>query len=190
MVQQAAAASSSHVVSNGPTFLDEIEKRRETLAQNSKLGEEGGGRLHFMVVDDTSADRRAIMQMLVGEGQIVSEAVDGMDCLQMYEESLDRGEIIDVIIMDSEMPYVSGKKAATMLRSKGFTGAIFGLLEEGTSFVDLETRSLMASGVDAVLMKPLSLDVLHAEYVAWVASRNGDGEVDNSSNPTGLAVES
>jgi CheY-like chemotaxis protein len=112
--------------------------------------------------------------MLGREGQLVTEAVDGLDCISKFDDAQAQGLKFDVILMDNEMPIVNGEDIVTRLRSRGCTVPIFGLT--GHTRLD-EIRSFMAHGVDAVLPKPLSIGRLVSELDKF-----------NSSKPSVLAT--
>jgi two-component system capsular synthesis sensor histidine kinase RcsC len=139
------------------TFFEEIENRRKHIAKLSNIGEQ----LSFLIVDDCPVSRKVARRLLVNQGQHVMEAIDGLDCIRIYEEVVENGGgKLDVILMDEDMPLMSGKEASYVLRSKGYDNPIIGLSGEIRDYV---INSFIDHGANAVLPKPLSIKMLEAE---------------------------
>ena len=65
----------------------------------------------------------------------------------------------DVVLLDDNMPNVSGPEAAQALRSQGFQGLVFGVTGDATQ--EAKER-FMANGADAVFVKPLDVTALRS----------------------------
>ena len=87
----------------------------------------------------------------------VSEAVDGRDCVRMYETAISRGDTFDVVLMDDNMPNMSGPEAAKRLRELGYKGLIIAITG---NVMDSDVASFKAHGADEVLPKPLDMKAL------------------------------
>jgi CheY-like chemotaxis protein len=148
----------------GLTFLEELEARRSMLARQSNLGGGDGLQRRFLIVDDCPITRKVIRRLLLNQGQLVGDAVNGLDCLRVYEEAAERGEKYDVILMDEDMPLMCGSAAAKILRTRGVTVPILGLTGGDTKYV---TQLFKESGVLSVLPKPLDMVQLTAELTRY-----------------------
>jgi CheY-like chemotaxis protein len=148
-------------------------------------------RLRFMVVDDTTTSRKVTRRLLCSLGHSVEEAVDGLDFLHKigishcgnnsnlagrgsdwvvrHEDFKMVGESfaeVDVILMDDNMPNLSGPEATALLRHCGYTGIVFGVT--GNAF-DSQVENFLAKGANKVFSKPLDLRLLEEEIRANLA---------------------
>jgi len=74
-----------------------------------------------LLVDDEALVRKNASAILNAEGFRVIEAVDGLDALYQYQENHDE---ISIIVMDMNMPKLSGVKAARRIRELDFSSRI------------------------------------------------------------------
>jgi two-component system C4-dicarboxylate transport response regulator DctD len=74
----------------------------------------GGSRGTVLVVDDDAALRRMVHRWLTHAGYAVVEAADGASALRIL---LERGQRVDLVLTDMEMPALSGRELAAMLRT-------------------------------------------------------------------------
>jgi CheY-like chemotaxis protein len=134
-------------------------------------------KVKVLVVDDSSLTRKLLSKILVGKGYQVFCAVDGQSCLDMIETAAAQGSSVsysnayDVIIMDSNMPRMSGNETCKILRCKGFKGMICGVTGN-TSQKDVE--SFIASGASLVLPKPLDINAFEKELRAFLRTEIQD----------------
>jgi CheY-like chemotaxis protein len=150
------------------TFLEELQQRQQMLSRYSKLADHTGGNRHFLVVDDSPTVRTDIQRALVNEGQEVSVAIDGVDCLKVYDELLKAERRVDVVLMDSDMPFMPGTEAIKKLRARGYPNLIILLLDDidinsSSDSVDARRASVQkgaCAGIDAVIQKPFTLTKL------------------------------
>jgi CheY-like chemotaxis protein len=145
---------------DGQTFIQELQARMRSLSFMSPLRSLNGDSRRFLVVDDCSVSRRVAGRLLMNHGQDVMEAIDGLDCLRMVKEAEDKGEPFDVVLMDEDMPYMSGRDATKLLRERGFTNPIIGLSGEVRTYV---IKGFIEHGANAVLSKPLNIEELQIE---------------------------
>ena len=61
-----------------------------------------------LIVDDSATSRRMLRRLLTAQSYFVSEATDGQNCIEVWEEGCKLGESVDVIFMDSLMPVMTG----------------------------------------------------------------------------------
>jgi len=148
----------------------------------------GFRRLRFMIVDDTTTSRKVTRRLLCRLGHSVEEAVDGLDFLhkmgishcgnnsnlagrgsesvvrhedfKMLEESFTE---VDIILMDDNMPNLSGPEATAVLRHCGYTGIVFGVT--GNAF-ESQISNFLLQGANKVFSKPLNLRLLEEEIRA------------------------
>jgi len=121
-----------------------------------------------LVVDDAVSNRKMLMRLLKARGFLCEQAEDGQQALDVYPALQDRGEHVDTIVMDYEMPVMDGPTATRALRQQlGCTCLIVGVT--GNLLPD-DVDYFKKQGANAVLGKPLNvrafeeiLDDFHAK---------------------------
>jgi chemosensory pili system protein ChpA (sensor histidine kinase/response regulator) len=114
----------------------------------------------IMVVDDSLTMRKVLSRLLEREGYRVVVAKDGMDALQLLQDSLP-----DLILSDIEMPRMDGFELVRNIRGDSRTAAIPLLII--SSRTAEKHRSLARDlGVNAYLGKPVQDDELLAQVRA------------------------
>ena len=66
--------------------------------------------------------------------------------------------LFDIVLMDDNMPNLSGPEATAAIRAAGYTGLIFGVT--GNTFDD-QIADFKSKGADMVFAKPLNMKELH-----------------------------
>lgn len=123
-----------------------------------------------MVVDDyvDALDIWAIYLRSIGYG--VSTAIDGPSAVAKAEELLP-----DLIVLDLELPGLTGFEVATRLRANPATAAIPLIAATGYSHAR-QLDLARASGFDAVVVKPCDPDVLVQEIERLLAVAAEDAQ--------------
>ena len=115
--------------------------------------------LRLLVAEDQKLHREAVAQVLRGLGCKFDFAADGAEALRMAKATP-----YDLILMDVDMPGISGVEAARRLREDGFSGRIVSL----SSYSRRELNRLVQElEFDAYLDKPLSRDALLRVLGIW-----------------------
>ena len=120
-----------------------------------------------VLLADDNEDLRALVQLLLRRlGLSVTAVENGLAAVEQALEGR-----IDLVLMDLEMPVMNGYEATQVLRTRGFSGTIFGLTahEEGP-----ETARAILAGCDAVLHKPVSLQALQQALAPALARQRPD----------------
>ena len=119
-----------------------------------------------LVVDDSSTMRRAIAEVLVGEGYDCDEAENGAEGLRMALQYPYR-----LVISDLHMPVMGGLNFIAALRSREKTRGVPVLVL--TSSQELEAvKRAKTLGVSGYLLKPVDPDALLARVLPLLPSRN------------------
>ncbi|WP_370679514.1 ATP-binding protein [Comamonas sp. GB3 AK4-5] len=126
-----------------------FQQPHRLIGQQPQLG------LRLLVVDDSP-----ICQ------QILQEQLEALHCsaIAVYEgrQALGRNDLrnFDAVIVDLNMPGMSGYQVASALRSHGYTRPIVGM----TANAWPDPQYLwQAAGMNSLLIKPLSLSMLHEQ---------------------------
>ncbi|RYH02932.1 response regulator, partial [archaeon] len=111
-----------------------------------------------LVVDDSGPNRKICAKLMSTHKHEVYEAQDGKHCLEVFDQHVREGRRpFDLVLMDDNMPRMTGTQATAELRDRNFPGLIFGVTG------DLHKESVdrfIGNGANQVLSKPLSIDVL------------------------------
>lgn len=122
-----------------------------------------------LICDDSNLTRKMLKQVLLGMGcKKCHRARNGLEAVQLVEAGLkaeaggtiedDRVvPVFDFILLDDNMPELTGPEAALRLRSLGFSNPIIGVTGNVSSE---DTANFLAAGADAVLCKPLDMSEL------------------------------
>lgn len=110
--------------------------------------------LHCLVVDDSLSVRQSMAQLMHDAGYEVSTARDGLDALGQVQRSRP-----DILLVDLEMPRMSGLELATALRNDSATRTV-PIVMITSRFTDRHQQLAREAGVDAFLTKPYSEDHL------------------------------
>ncbi len=123
-----------------------------------------------LVADDEADARSLTTAVLEQAGAIVRGVADGQAALDALEESVDRGEPIDLVVMDMRMPGVDGWAAVRALRSRGLRPAVLACTADAMSGA---RESCLAAGCDAYLAKPVDRRALLAACLEALGTRPG-----------------
>ncbi len=120
-----------------------------------------------LVADDNADLRELVAHQVRKLGAEALLAADGQEALEMA-----LAHEPDLVLMDLEMPVLSGMDAVARLRERGFEGVIvaFTAHDDGPRIQDA-----LANGCNAVLKKPLSATKLRARMVELLGSCAGAG---------------
>jgi CheY-like chemotaxis protein len=117
-----------------------------------------------LVAEDNEDIRELVVHQLRRMGISVLQAANGRTALDLA-----MAEQPALVLMDMDMPVMSGFEAVEQLRQRGYTKPIFALTghRDGP-----EADRALSSGCDALLSKPIHSDVLKA-HVQRVLQRTG-----------------
>ena len=139
---------------------------------NPGSGPEAGRPLRILFADDQDDIRTLTAYQLKRSGHTVVTAKDGKKALQMF-----RSAPFDVVLLDQEMPGMTGSEVARAIRKDegGKKTRVFLVASTGNTSLE-DARSLKLAGFDDVLGKPFRLEdlnlVLSSSPAARPASRS------------------
>jgi signal transduction histidine kinase/ActR/RegA family two-component response regulator len=137
--------------------LDDVEWVEHPAAERATPcapADDAAARLEARVLlaEDSPDNRRLIERLLGRAGVAVDGAEDGASACALALSALEAGVPYDVILMDMQMPRLSGYDATRALRREGYTGAILALTAHATE--DAREQCLRA-GCDDYVSKPI-----------------------------------
>lgn len=123
------------------------------VAQRQKERQDRQERI--LVVDDSVLACKMVTRLLTAEGYLVESCLDGHSCLSKVLEHFQSDELrpyYTAILLDSDMPGISGVEVAERLRAAGYPWLIVGV----TGHVHQEDiDNFVRHGASIVLSKPL-----------------------------------
>ena len=120
-----------------------------------------------LVVDDSGPSRKVLCRLLRNAGYTCYETADGEDFVMKMTQFMQQGQAIDMVFMDFEMPKMNGPDATQALRDMGVTIPIIGVTG---NVLPADKEYFLNHGANAVLHKPLSIELLKAEIVKYLIS--------------------
>jgi len=123
------------------------------------------GQLHFLVVDDAHLNRKMMCRSLRGRWDSVTEAEDGQEALNAVIQSMRRRKPFDVVLMDYNMPIMTGPAAARCMREQGYDGVIIGV---SGNVMQCDVDFFLSHGADQVLPKPVDVTLLETVLAGTV----------------------
>jgi two-component system sensor histidine kinase RpfC len=138
--------------------------------------------LSILVADDNATNRLVISKILERGGHTARCVVNGEDALDALE-----GEPFDLVILDVNMPLMTGIEATKLFRftePQGSRTPIIALTADVTPEVVAET---LAAGMDACLTKPIQPATLLKVIEEHATSRLAQGTVQTSVAPASLS---
>ena len=108
-----------------------------------------------LVVDDSKVIRKVARHMLETLDFIVEEAADGLEALARCRENTP-----DVVLLDWNMPVMSGMDFLKLLRQRGHNDqpkVVFCTTENDMAHI----RAALEAGADEYVMKPFDRETLH-----------------------------
>ena len=123
-------------------------------------------RCRVLLAEDGPDNQRLISHVLRKAGARVSVASNGQMAVDLALAARAKGEPVDVILMDMQMPVMDGYQATEKLRSEGCTEPIIALTAHAMS---QDRQKCIDAGCDDYLSKPID----RARFLALVAQYAG-----------------
>jgi len=120
-----------------------------------------------LLAEDEPLLREILVEGLIDEGFEVEAGVDGMEALILYRA---KGPF-DVLLLDEEMPGLTGRQLLHLLRGEG--DRVPAVILSGNLVLDAREQAEL--GIGPVLRKPVSMRELCAALRAAVAGAGGAG---------------
>ena len=111
-----------------------------------------------LLVEDNDLNREIAKTLLEDEGVLVSEAVDGLDALKVFEES----EIgyFDLILMDVMMPNMNGLNATRAIRELNRIDSNLPIIALSANAYAEDIKKTKDAGMDDYVSKPFKIENL------------------------------
>jgi CheY-like chemotaxis protein len=149
-------------------FFDLDASDREAALYNPEL--------NILVVDDSNTNRKLCVRIFEKHGHICASACDGKEAVQFVKEALEKREPYDCILLDYEMPNMSGPEACENIRKMGCSAYIVGVTG---NVMSEDVAHFRNCGANWVLPKPFRLEALEQQWIdhGVTAHTNNDGMI-------------
>ncbi|TWU17575.1 Autoinducer 2 sensor kinase/phosphatase LuxQ [Novipirellula galeiformis] len=110
-----------------------------------------------LIVDDRRDIRFLSKRILVKAGASVTEAEDGQDAVEQVQEMLRNDRLVDLVLLDMQMPRLDGYRTAEQLRRMGFQKPIIALTADA---MQGDMTRCIECGCNGYLSKPIDAEML------------------------------
>jgi len=138
-------------------------------------GEDAGATLqgaHVLVVDDNEINLMVAVAQLEQFGARVGRAADGRQALDAVDAAAASGDPYELVMMDLQMPQLSGYEVTRELRRRYGPGELPVIAYTAAALVS-EREEALAAGMNDFLPKPTEAERMHLTVERWIAARRG-----------------
>jgi signal transduction histidine kinase/CheY-like chemotaxis protein len=154
------APGSQPAVASGP------QRPARTVTLPAPQMAAGSLSLKILLAEDNLVNQRVAMTMLGKMGHRITLATNGREALERWRQS-----DYDLILMDVQMPEMSGLEAATQIRREEATGAHVPIVAMTAHAMSEERDRCLAAGMDDFISKPVSYKVIEQAIAATFAGK-------------------
>lgn len=158
----------------GSTFWAEVSLPRATavpaIASTEAADIECLKDARVLMVEDNPVNMMIAVAMLEQWGVRVAQAFDGRSAVEAVESAAQRGDPFEAVLMDVQMPVMSGHEAARELRRHYPVGRLAIIALTAAALVSERDEALQA-GMDDFLTKPIDPPKLRHTLAMWLAER-------------------
>ena len=159
------------VLGRGSVFT--LRVHAEPLASPAVAAEPASAQLpprvlhgRVLVAEDGADNRRLLVHLLERWGLDVEVAENGIQALEQVEKCAERGEPIELVLMDMQMPGMDGYEATRRLRAEARRIPIVAVTAHA---MDGAREACLAAGCDEFLTKPVDRAQLHAVIASFLS---------------------
>ncbi len=120
-----------------------------------------------LLVEDNSVNMMIGVAMLEQWGVQVTQAHDGQEALNAVERAAQNHAPFDAVLMDVQMPGMSGHEATRLLRQRQDSADLPVIALTAAALVS-EREEALAAGMNDFLTKPIDPDKLHSTLARWI----------------------
>jgi PAS domain S-box-containing protein len=158
-------------IGHGSTFWAELPLQSAQLARSTQGDTDtAGDPVHgarLLMVEDNPVNMMIAVALLEQWGAQVTEAIDGRAALEEVALAIEEGRPFDAILMDVQMPVMSGHEAARALRQQHDADELPIIALTAAALVS-EREEAMAAGMNDFLTKPIDAQRLRQVLSRWV----------------------
>jgi CheY-like chemotaxis protein len=117
--------------------------------------------LRILLAEDTLVNQKVAMGMLGKMGHRITLATNGLEALEQWRQN-----DFDLILMDVQMPEMTGLQATQQIRREEALGAHVPIVAMTASAMSEERDRCLAAGMDDFISKPVSSKVIEQMITA------------------------
>ena len=122
--------------------------------------------LRILLAEDNLVNQRVAMTMLGKMGHRITLATNGLEALQQWRQN-----DFDLILMDVQMPDMTGLEATTLIRREEAIGAHVPIVAMTASAMSEDRDRCLAAGMDDFISKPVSYKGIEEMITATFSGR-------------------
>ncbi|MGA3222534.1 MAG: response regulator [Acidobacteriaceae bacterium] len=122
--------------------------------------------LRILLAEDNLVNQRVAMTMLRKMGHRITLATNGLEALEQWRQS-----DFDLILMDVQMPVMTGLEAAKQIRQEETTGAHVPIVAMTASAMSEDRDRCLTAGMDDFISKPVSYKGIEQMITATFSTR-------------------
>jgi signal transduction histidine kinase/CheY-like chemotaxis protein len=126
----------------------------------------GSPSLNILLAEDNQVNQRVAMTMLGKMGHRITLATNGLEALEQWRHS-----DFDLILMDVQMPEMTGLQATTQIRREEMIGSHIPIVAMTASAMSEERDRCLAAGMDDFISKPVSYKLIEQMITATFSKR-------------------
>jgi CheY-like chemotaxis protein len=123
-----------------------------------------------LMVEDNPVNMLIAAAMLEKWGVRIEQATDGQQAVQAVQRRAQSGTLFDAVLMDVQMPVMSGHEATRLLR-RDYSPAQLPIIALTAAALVSEREQALAAGMNDFLTKPIDPDRLRQALLRCVALR-------------------
>lgn len=116
----------------------------------------------ILIVEDDPQNRELMATVLRPAGHTIIKASDGNDGVAKAQQTPP-----DIVLMDIRLPDITGMEAARKIRT-ALPDHHLHIIAVTASILPEDEKAILASGIDAILRKPVEIKELRDEVAHWL----------------------
>jgi signal transduction histidine kinase/CheY-like chemotaxis protein len=123
-----------------------------------------------LMVEDNPVNMLIAATLLEQWGVKIEQATDGQQAVQAVQRRARSGSLFDAVLMDVQMPVMSGHEATRALRRE-YSAERLPIIALTAAALVSEREQALAAGMNDFLTKPIDAQRLQQTLVRWIAPR-------------------
>ena len=125
-----------------------------------------------LMVEDNPVNMLIAATLLEQWGVHIEQAADGQQAVQAVQRRAQDGRLFDAVLMDVQMPVMSGHEATRLLR-RDYSAEALPIIALTAAALVSEREQALAAGMNDFLTKPIDAQRLRQALERWIAPRRG-----------------